>query len=367
MRIILFLFINSILLYSSRNIKVYKKFLNLRKLNEGDSSDIDNFTEEIDSTNEETTDITTNWNSTPNKTQTLLLLGFDRYQYNSTNKLIQFYTYIKIEGLDIDNISFPISIKSNRRIRNLEEKEVNITGIKEGNMNDDKNIFFFNCRGEYNKTPSKVEFLKDEDFYINGNKTNLSLELTPYAQYLGSNIQNQISSNSYLSKDPIIFKNSKIINQNKNIIIEGEYHGNYSENAYLFSKEGKDNHIPCTMEPKVGEYNIHFLNCKPSSSFKDDLNNYLVNLKDINRLMFFDFNENDSIVDCPIEKEKDSSKKISAGIIVLIIFVCIAVLAILGVAFYCMRKRSFQSNQTRDKNNNTLGVNQYNSSSNITN
>ena len=372
MRILLFLFITSILFYSCRNINVYKNFLNLRKLNEGDSSDIDNLTEEIDSTNEENTDITTIWDSTINKPQLLLLLGFDRYQFNYTNTLIQFYTYIKIKGLEeipnISNISFSIKIISNRRIRNLEEEVVNITGIKKDNMNGDKNVYFFNCSGEYNKTPSKVEFLKNEDFYINEVKPNLNLELTPYAKYLGFNIQDQINENSYLLQDPIIFNNPKIINQNKNIIIEGEYQDKYSKNAYLFPKERKDIHIPCTMEQKVGENNIYSLNCKPSSSFKDDLKNYLVNLTDINGLMFFDFGQNDdSLVNCPIEKEKDSSKKISAGIIVLIIFACIAVLAILGVTFYCMRKRSFQSNQNRDKNNNTLGVNQYNSSSNITN
>ena len=123
------------------------------------------------------------------------------------------------------------------------------------------------------------------------------------------------------------------------------------------------------MENKSGQpSNKYFLNCKPLSSFNDDLDDYLVNLTDINKLMFFNFTGSDSSVNYTIEKEKDSSNKISAGIIVLIIIACIAVLAILGVMFYCMRKKNFQpSTQSTDKNNNTLGVNQYNSSSNITN
>ena len=370
MKILLFLFINSILLNSSKNINVYKKFLNLRKLDEGDTSDNNSLTEEIDSTYEENySELPTIWDSTYNIPPQLLLFGFDRYQYNNTNKLIQFYTCIKIDGLDtIYNISFPVTIKSNRRLRDLEEEEVNIIGIKEGNMNYDKNVYFFNCKGEYNKTPSKVEFMKDKDFYINGIKNDL--DLTSYAQYVSSNIQDQIGVNLYLMQSPVIFKKSTIIKQNKMITIEGEYNGKYSKNADLFNKKGDDKHIPCTMEHKIRTSNIYSLNCKPLSSFKDDLDDYLVNLTDINKLMFFDFNESDSFVNYTIEKEKekDSSNKISPGIIALIIIACIAVLAILGVMFYCMRKKNFQpSTQSTDKNNNTLGVNQYNSSSNITN
>ena len=369
MKILLFLFIISILLNSSKNINVYKKFLNLRKLDEGDTSDNNSLTEEIDSTYEENySELPTIWDSTYNIPPQLLLFGFDRYQYNNTNKLIQFYTYIKIDGLATkDNISFPVTIKSNRRLRDLEEEEVNIIGINEGNIKDEKNVYFFNCKGEYNKTPSKVEFKKDNDFYINGKKNDL--DLTSYAQYVSSNIQDQKDENLYLIKSPVKFKNSTIINPNKMFTIEGEYKGKYSKNADLFNKKGDDKHIPCTMEHKINTSNRYSLNCKPLSSFKDDLDDYyLVNLTDINKLMFFDFNESDSFVNYTIEKEKDSSNKISAGIIVLIIIACIAVLAILGVMFYCMRKKNFQpSTQSTDKNNNTLGVNQYNSSSNITN
>ena len=369
MKILLFLFINSILLNSSKNIYVYKKFLYLRKFDEGDTSDNNSLTEEIDSTYEENySELPTIWDSTYNIPPQLLLFGFNRYQYNNTNKLIQFYTYIKIDGLATkDNISFPVTIKSNRRLRDLEEEEVNIIGINEGNIKDEKNVYFFNCKGEYNKIPSKVEFIKDKDFYINGIKN--YLDLTSYAQYVSSNIQNQTGQNLYLIQITVIFKNSTIINQNKMITIEGEYNDSYSKNAYLFNKKGDDKHIPCIMEHKINTSNIYSLNCKPLSSFKDDLDDYLVNLTDINKLMFFDFNESDSFVNYTIEKEKDSSNKISAGIIALIIIACIAVLAILGVMFYCMRKKNFQppSTQSTDKNNNTLGVNQYNSSSNITN
>ena len=371
MKILLFLFINSILLCGSRNINLYKKFLNLRKLDEGDTSDNNSLTEEIDSTYEENySELPTIWDSTYNIPPQLLLFGFNRYQYNNTNKLIQFYTYIKIDGLATkDNISFPVTIKSNRRLRDLEEEEVNIIGINEGNIKDEKNVYFFNCKGEYNKIPSKVEFIKVKDFYINEIK--YDLDLTSYAQYVSSNIQKQIVENKYLVQNPVIFQNSKIINQNKIITIEGEYNDNYSKkkkNAYLF-KKGSDKHIPCTLENKTVTSNIYSLNCKPLSSFKDDLDDYLVNLTDINKLMFFDFKGSDSFVNYTIEKEKDSSNKISAGIIALIIIACIAVLAILGVMFYCMRKKNFQppSTQSTDKNNNTLGVNQYNSSSNITN
>ena len=392
MKIILFLFINSILIYGSRNIDTYKKLFNSRKLGENDTIENDTIendtlendtieindgTQKIDSTNEEVdTKTVESGNYTYNISQ-LLLLGFDRYRYNDTNNLIQFYTYIKIVGLEkIENISFPVSITSNASLRNLEEEEVNIIGIKEGNMTGDKNAYSFNCTGKYNETPLQIKFLKDKGFFINGIDNTLDLNLTSYAEYLSSNIQDQISENQYLLEIPLIFQNSKIVNQNKSITIEGEYNYNYSKNAYLFSKKENDKHIPCLMEKEVGTIgNLFFLDCKPSSSVVDDLNDYLVNLTDIKKLMFFEFLENNSFINYTIEEEKaknnkkDSSKKISAGIIVLIILACIAVLAILGVMFYCMRKKGLKSppNQSQDKNNNTLGVNQYNSSSNITN
>jgi hypothetical protein len=201
MKILLILFINSILIYGARNINAYKKLFNSRKLDENYTKEnntiqTDDGTQEINSTNEEVnTDTVESGNSTYNISQ-LLLLGFDRYQYNDINNLIQFYTYIKIVGLEeIENISFTVSITSNRSLRNLEEEEVNIIGTKEGNMVGDKNTYSFNCTGEYNKTPLQVKFFKDKDFFING--INFSLGLTSYAKYLSSKIQDQISENPY--------------------------------------------------------------------------------------------------------------------------------------------------------------------------
>ena len=91
--------------------------------------------------------------------------------------------------------------------------------------------------------------------------------------------------------------------------------------------------------------------------------------------MYLKFTENSSVnfeiikEEEKKEEKKEENKKISAGAIVGIIFGCIAVLAILGTMFYFMRKRNMQSTpmQSLDKNNNTLGVNGYTSSSNINN
>ena len=377
MKILLFLFINSILIYGDRNINAYKKLFNSRKLDEYSTMGTEDVTQENSITEEIYTDIKTveSINST-DKIFELLLLGFDQYRYNDTNKLIQFYTHIKMVGLEeIENISFPVFITSNRSLRNLEEEEVNITGIKKGNMDGDENAYSFYCDGEYNKTPLQVKFLEGKDFFINGINLSSNLTLTSYAKYLSSKIQDQTSENPFLLEKPYILYNSKIVNQNKNITIEGVYNEEYSKNAYLFSKNEKDKHIPCSMEPKVGaKGNLYSLYCKPSSSVVDDLNDYLVKLTDINKLMLFDFRENNSSVNYTIEEEntknnkKDSSKKISAGIIVLIVLACIAVIVILGVIFYCMRKKGLKSppNQSQEKNNDTLGVNQINSSSDIT-
>ena len=249
----------------------------------------------------------------------------------------------------------------------MEEKIINITGYNENGNNDEKEVYIFRCLGIYNETPISVQYLNNDELYIDGIKP-INSEVTPYAKQLSYNIQEQKNEKSYLKKEPVYLYNSTVINQLNNIKVEGEYDNDYSKKGYLiFDKE--DHNIPCTMDKIIGTRNSYSLICKPNSSFKGNLSDYTVNLEDINKLMFFKFNNPDSYVSIELKKEKDSSKTISAGIIVLIIFACIAVLVILGLMFYCMRKKSLHPSpsQSRDKNNNTLGVNAYNSSSNITN
>jgi len=390
MKIQFFFFINSILIYSTRNINLYKKSVSSRKLQESNTSLVtDTVTSDLGSTYKEvgsdTVEIkestnyeylSTNYedqstkyeNQSTNYSQSLLL-GFDRYKYIDSRNSIEFYTYLSINGTGKKrNISFPVTITSNRRFRNLEEKIINITGYNEDGNNDDKKVYIFKCSGSYNETPISVKYLNNNELYIDGIKP-INSEATPYARQLSYNIQKQKNEKSlYLNNEPIYFYNAKIINQSNNIKVEGEYYHNYSKKGYLiFDKE--DYNIPCTMDKIIGTTNSYSLICKPNSSFKGNLIDYTVNLTDINQLMFFKFNNPNSYVSIELKKEKDSSKTISAGIIVLIIFACIAVLAILGLMFYCMRKKSLHPSpsQSRDKNNNTLGVNAYNSSSNIAN
>ena len=286
-----------------------------------------------------------------------LLLGFDQYQYS--NNFIQFFTYLRITDFwEIYNISFPISIKSNGRLRNLEENVVNITCVKTNEFKvDDNNTYYFNCLRPYNKTPSSIKFLSYKDFFVDEIEVD-RLILTSYAKYLGSNIQEQTKNNSYLKSEILFFYNSTIINQIKNITIEGEYYfHNFSKNAYLIINKENETDFPCTMK-RTEKENDTYLICKPLTSFEGNLNFVAVNLTDINKIMYLNFSENNSYVNFIIEP---SSKKLSIGMIVAIVSFCIIFFSFVGLFIYFIKIKDLQPKQSVkniDKSsNNNLDVN----------
>jgi hypothetical protein len=289
---------------------------------------------------------------------TSLLLGFDQYEYS--NNLIQFLAYLRIiDFWEIENITFPISIKSNGRLRNLEENVVNMTCIKDSVFEDDYyNIYnYYNCSYPYNKTPSSVEFLNYRNFFINGIKAN-KLILTSYAKYLGSNIQEQTRNNSYLKSEILFFYNSTIINQIKNITIEGIYYNEFSENAYLLFNTENEKDFPCTMEKNGEKNDIYYLICKPLTSLEGNLNFVAVNLTDINKIMYLNFSENNSYVNFII---KPSSKKLSIGVIVAIVSFCVIFLSFIGLSIYFMKIKDLRPTPpmkyVNKSNNNNHDVN----------
>ena len=286
-----------------------------------------------------------------------LLLGFDQYQYS--NNFIQFFTYLRIiDFWEIYNISFPISVKSNGRLRNLEENIVNITCVKTNKFKiDDNNTYYFNCLKPYNKTPSSIKFLNYKGFFVDEIEID-GLILTSYAKYLGSNIQEQTKNNSYLKSEILFFYNSTIINQIKNITIEGEYYfHNFSKNAYLIINKENEKDFPCTMK-RIEKENDTYLICKPLTSFEGNLNFVAVNLTDINKIMYLDFSENNSYVNFIIEP---SSKKLSIGMIVAIVSFCIIFFSFVGLFIYFIKIKDLQPKQSVkniDKSsNNNLDVN----------
>ena len=332
MRIILFLFINSILFYRCRNINIYEKVLNSRKLQEDDTS----YEEEEQSSpsNDNGDDDEPEQEKIKNSTNIFpLLLGFDQYEYS--NNLIQFFAYLRIIDFGkIDNISFPISIETDEKLRNLENEVIKITCTSENDNVGDESIYIFNCSRSYNRTPLSLKFLNYEDFFINDIKIN-NLESTSYAKYLSSNIQDQVGENRNLNKIQLSFKNSTIINQVNNITIEGENDNNIvSNNAYLLYQENdiKYKNISCTIIKKIGNNKIFNLICKPLFTFEGNLSFATVTLIDTSQSMYLDFNENYPFVNFTFKSEKivilkgSSSGGLSEGAIVIIVFVCSCIL-----------------------------------------
>ena len=331
MRIILFLFINSILFYRCRNINIYGKFLNSRKLQEDDTSYEEE--EQPISSNDDNDNDEPEQEKTKNSTNIYpLLLGFDHYEYS--NNLIQFFAYLRIIDFGkIDNISFPISIESEGQLRNLENEVINIICTQEDKNVGDESIYMFNCSRSYNKTPLSVKFLNYEEFFINDIKIN-NLESTSYAKYLSSNIQEHAGENGNLNKVQLSFKNSTIKNQINNIIIEGENDNNIvSNNAYLLyqQNETKYKNICCTITKKIGNNKIFNLICKPLFTFEGNLSFATVNLIDTFQSIYLDFDENYPVVNFTFKSEKiviskkDSSEGSSFVKLLIIIIVCILI------------------------------------------
>ena len=402
MGLLFFLFINSILFCISINISIDEKFLNTRKIEKSGTSswliqdfEIQSYKSEVpidtkirtlqtetqsnkinDTIVEQDETLPSDiWNPSESESPStapsdqaiyifpLLLLGFDHYNYS--NNSIQFFTHLRIINFsDIYYISFPISINSYGRLRNLEEEIIYVTCNKSLEFQYDESSYYFNCVKRYNKTPSSVKFLNYKDFFINGKKTN-NLILTSYAKYLGSNIQEQTRNNSYLKPEILFFNNSTIINLNKNITIKGEYyHHQFSKNAYLLINKENETDFPCIMK-KNEEENDTYLICKPVTSFEGNLNFVAVNLSDINKIMYLNFSENNPYVNFIIS----NSKRLSIGVIVAIVSICIIFLSFVGLFIYFIKIKNLHPtssvkyiDKTSKKN---FDVKSSNSSSNI--
>ena len=262
--------------------------------------------------------------------------------------------------IKIYNISFPISIKSDGRLRNLKEEIINVTCFNNEVFMNYESIYFFNCSASYNETPSSVQLLNYKDFFIDGVKTNY-LELTSYAKYLGSNIQEQKGENSYLNSEIFFFNNSRIINQVNNITIEGVFYNNYSVNANLIFIEEKD--IPCTMEKIVEEENKFILICYPLTDFEGNLKFAAVNFTGIHRIMYLYFYENNTIVNfvIPPNIKNKSSKGLSIGVIVAIVSLCAIFFSFIGILIYYIKLKDISPSPSIkyvDKSsNNNIDVN----------
>jgi len=172
MRILLLLFINLILFYRYRNINIYKKILNSRKLQEIDISYGEENQTSPSNEDEDDDDDEPEQEKSKNSTNIFpLFLGFDQYEYS--NNLIQFFSYLRLIYFEkIYNISFPISIETDGKLRYLENEVIKIICTSENNIVGDESISIFNCSRPYNKTPLSLRFLNYEEFFINDIKIN---------------------------------------------------------------------------------------------------------------------------------------------------------------------------------------------------
>ena len=103
---------------------------------------------------------------------------------------------------------------------------------------------------------------------------------------------------------------------------------------------------------------IYYLICKPLTSLEGNLNFVAVNLTDINKIMYLNFSENNSYVNFII---KPSSKKLSIGVIVAIVSICVIFLSFIGLFIYFMKIKDLRPTPpmkyVNKSNNNNHDVN----------
>ena len=107
--------------------------------------------------------------------------------------------------------------------------------------------------------------------------------------------------------------------------------------------------------------NDTYLICKPLTSFEGNLNFVAVNLTDINKIMYLNFSENNSYVNFIIEP---NSKKLSIGVIVAIVSICIIFLSFVGLFIYFIKIKDLHPTKYKSNKNN-IDLKGSNSSSNI--
>lgn len=387
--------INEFLIIFSKNIFINKNFVNLRKLDEKETSLMDSFSQNLDLESNlishlngsisdySFSDILTESSYSEiynNSTDVFLssihdaiLLGFDQYEYSKN--LITFFMYLTFgdNKIDLNNVTFKVSITYNRSLRILEE-EANIYCNHYNKNNVINDIYIMNCTGNAIDTPSKVKYISG-NIIINGKKP-LNFEETSLGRLLGDNIQNQRGLNNNLKNKLCYLINSNIINEKKNISVEGETlceNELISNNSNLIVKDifNKSNNISC----KVEKGNIKYkLVCNPKTSVKADLNQTLciLNEKEINLYLRFKDGEKSSInyiiEPVKIYNQKKISRRLSDSIILVIIIAIAVVLAIICSVIFLFRFKTKVPLDIEQKiyNSNT-GISGTNSTTNISN
>ena len=285
----------------------------------------------------------------------VILLGFARYSYITSNKIINFFIYFvyveKTVYTKKISIKMNIRYKSNRRYLQTEsEQEGECILVEDDSLNQKK----YNC--SVNTNGEEIDSIQlDKNISADDNDINLTdIEISPIALNNINNIQNVGDQDPFDGKALYILDQSEI-NVN-NDINELNLTGIMNDNKFEYDKINLDmaltenslektESITCTSTKQNNKYNLQ---CNTKNEMSGKLNSAFSNLGNANLIVNIPEQNKKEINFSKLSSETSSyrfyrkkSGGLSAGKIVAIIIPCVIVLiSAIGLSIYFYKKKS---------------------------
>jgi hypothetical protein len=285
----------------------------------------------------------------------VILLGFARYSYITSNKIINFFIYFvyveKTVYTKKISIKMNIRYKSNRRYLQTEsEQEGKCILVEDDSLNQKK----YNC--SVNTNGEEIDSIQlDKNISADDNDINLTdIEISPIALNNINNIQNVGDQDPFDGKALYILDQSEInVNNNTN---ELNITGIMNDNKFEYDKINLDmaltenslektESITCTTTKQNNKYNLQ---CNTKNEMSGKLNSAYSNLGNANLIVNIPEQNKKEINFSKLSSETSSyrfyrkkSGGLSAGKIVAIIIPCVIVLiSAIGLSIYFYKKKS---------------------------
>ena len=285
----------------------------------------------------------------------VILLGFARYSYITSNKIINFFIYFvyveKTVYTKKISIKMNIRYKSNRRYLQIEsEQKGECILVEDDSLNQKK----YNC--SVNTNGEEIDSIQlDKNISADDNDINLTdIEISPIALNNINNIQNVGDQDPFDGKALYILDQSEI-NVN-NDINELNLTGIMNNNKFEYDKINLDmaltenslektESITCTTTKQNNKYNLQ---CNTKNEMSGKLNSAYSNLGNANLIVNIPEQNKKEINFSKLSSETSShrffrkkSGGLSAGKIVAIIIPCVIVLiSAIGLSIYFYKKKS---------------------------
>ena len=285
----------------------------------------------------------------------VILLGFARYSYITSNKIINFFIYFvyveKTVYTKKISIKMNIRYKSNRRYLQIEsEQEGECILVEDDSLNQKK----YNC--SVNTNGEEIDSIQlDKNITADDNDINLTdIEISPIALNNINNIQNVGDQDPFDGKALYILDQSEINadNNTNELNITGimndnkfEYNKLNLDMALTENSLEKTESITCTSTKQNNKYNLQ---CNTKNEMSGKLNSAFSNLGNANLIVNIPEQNKKEINFSKLSSETFSNRffrkksgGLSAGKIVAIIIPCVIVLiSAIGLSIYFYKKKS---------------------------